>query len=91
MDTPSRLVWEDVVIGTGARGYLPQPVSGRILIATISWGSQRNDAKPWKLYTTLPGYVKPRSFETIEAAKASAERILQNFVTMVIAAGDFPA
>lgn len=84
------LVWEPVDHGHGVvghRGYLPLPVSGRAKIASIYWnGRGRNDPKPWKLKTELPGYQSERGFETPEEAQATADRILARFVETATAA-----
>lgn len=80
------IVWEAPLYGVGRVGYLPLKVSGRAKIASIYYGTTRNDPKPWKLRTELPGYRSERGFESIEDAQATMDRILKHFVETVTAA-----
>jgi hypothetical protein len=78
----SKIEWADVNSGHGKIGENGFVTVGQTLIkiASIGWSTQRNDPKPWVLRTELPGWKSGRHHETVDDAKASAERILQTFV-----------
>jgi hypothetical protein len=52
---------------------------------TISWGTKRNDPEPWKLDTDLPIFLAKvkTDFESVDQAKAMAERVMNSFVTKI--------
>lgn len=67
---------------TGERGYLgkiPKPVWA------LYWRGVRNrdDPKVWSMTCHLPGIKKEMHFETVEAAKATADRQLTRFKELI--------
>lgn len=53
---------------------------GSMQLFEISWGTTRGDERPWKLQSRLPMGFKYDGGETIEDAKAAAEKLLARFV-----------
>lgn len=80
METTERIAWQEATYA-GWRGT----VDG-VPMFSISWGTKRDDPKPWKVRSDLPGFKRDLAAETPEGAKALCERMLVRFVTRVGAA-----
>lgn len=80
MNSP-RITWGDKRYA-GRRGSLVTTLD-EIHIADIDYGTQRNDAAPWKLRMQLPGFTQERTFRTPENAAEAAERMVELFAQIL--------
>jgi hypothetical protein len=61
---------------------------GKLGLFSYSWGTTRQDPKPWKLRSSLPGMSgKEWPFETKAECEAKAEELLRQFAAYLWAQG----